>query len=97
MNTLDPSISRRRFVASASMTATAGWLAPRHLFAQAEGLVQTARRTAADATVTVQKIRGNISVLMRAGGHIAVLPGRDTNLFIAARFAVAPPGITSDL
>src|SRR5262245_27634797 len=97
MNTLDPSISRRRFVASASMTATAGWLAPRHLFAQAEGLVQTARRTAADATVTVQKIRGNISVLMGAGGNIAVLPGRDGKLLIDAGFAGARPRITSAL
>jgi len=60
-------------------------LAPRHLFVprylrvrgQDEGLVQTARKSAAAATVTIQKLRGNVSVLMGAGGNIAVLPGRD--------------------
>src|SRR5215468_152491 len=97
MNTLDPSISRRRFLASASMATTALLLTPRHLFAQAEGLVQTARKTAADATVTVQKLRGNVSVLMGAGGNIAVLPGRDGKLLIDAGFAGARPKIADAL
>jgi hypothetical protein len=71
------SISRRRFLISASMSATIGLLVPRDLFAQGDGLVQTARKTATSATIAVQKLRGNVSVLMGAGGNIAVLPGRD--------------------
>jgi len=97
MNKLDPDISRRRFLASAGMATTGILLAPRTLFAQAEGLVQTARKTAADATVTVQKLRGNVRVLMGAGGNIAVLPGRDGKLLIDAGFAGARPKIASAL
>ena len=97
MNTkLGPSISRRRFLVSTGM-ATSALLAPRHLLAQDDGLVQTARKTAAAATVTVQKLRGNVSILMGAGGNIAVLPGRDGKLLIDAGFAGARPKITAAL
>src|SRR5215471_20356132 len=89
MNKLDPSISRRGFLASASMATTGVLLSPRYVFTQGEGLVQTARKTAADATVTVQKLRGNVSVLMGAGGNIAVLPGPDGKLLIDSGFAGA--------
>jgi hypothetical protein len=92
---LDSGISRRRFLISTSMAATVGLLAPRDLFAQDDGLVQTARKTAAAATITVQKLRSNISVLMGAGGNIAVLPGGDGKLLIDAGFAGARPKITS--
>ena len=90
-------ISRRRFLVSTSMVTTVALVAPRHVFAQDQGLVQTARKTAASDKVTVQKLRGNISVLMGAGGNIAVLPGRDGKLLIDAGFAGARPQITSAL
>jgi glyoxylase-like metal-dependent hydrolase (beta-lactamase superfamily II) len=93
----DPDISRRRFLVSTSVTTAGVLLARRFVFAQGEGLVQTARKTAGAATVTVQKLRGNISVLMGAGGNIAVLPGRDGKLLIDAGFAGARPKITSAL
>ena len=80
--TLDVRISRRSFLASTIATTTVTLMAPRQLYAQNDGLVQTARKTAAAATVTAQKLRGNISVLMGAGGNIAVLPGRDGKLLI---------------
>src|SRR6202166_2001922 len=95
--TLDSGISRRRFLISTSMAATVGLLAPRDLFAQDDGLVQTARKTAAAGTITVQKLRGNVSVLMGAGGNIAVLPGRDGKLLIDAGFAGARPKIADAL
>src|SRR5262249_33418138 len=79
---LDIHISRRRFLASASAAAGVTFLAPRGLFAQDTGLVQTARRTAAAGSVTVQKLRGNISVLMGAGGNIATLTGSDGKLVV---------------
>src|SRR5262245_2831765 len=74
---LDVRISRRSFLASANSAFAVALMAPRQLFAQNDGLVQTARRTAAASNVTVQKLRGNVSVLMGAGGNIAVLTGRD--------------------
>src|SRR6201993_2690072 len=98
MNTkLDPSISPPRFLVFTSRAPTIALPAPRHMFAQDEGLVQTARKTAAAATITVQKLRGNISVLMGAGGNIAVLPGRDGKLLIDAGFAGSRPKLTDAL
>jgi glyoxylase-like metal-dependent hydrolase (beta-lactamase superfamily II) len=94
---LDSGISRRRFLTSTSMAATVGLLAPRDLFAQDDGLEQIARKTAAAATIIVQKLRGNVSVLMGAGGNIAVLPGRDGKLLIDAGFAGARPKISDAL
>src|SRR5580765_4804891 len=94
---LDSGISRRRFLISTSMAATVALLAPRDLFAQDDGLVQTARKTAAAGTVTVQKLRGNVSVLMGSGGNIAVLPGSDGMLLIDAGIAVSQPKITDAL
>jgi glyoxylase-like metal-dependent hydrolase (beta-lactamase superfamily II) len=94
---LDVRISRRCFLASVSAATAVASVAPRKLFAQDAGLVQTARRTAAAGTVTVQKLRGNISVLLGAGGNIAVLTGRDGKLLIDAGFAGARPKITSAL
>ena len=90
-------VSRRNFLASASAATTIAWLAPRKLFAQEEGLVQTARKTAATDKITIQKLRGNVSVLLGAGGNIAVLPGRDGKLLIDAGFAGARPQITDAL
>jgi len=93
-------ISRRRFLASTSLAATA-LLAPRHFFEEDEvaapGLVEKARKGAATATITVQRLRGNVSVLMGAGGNIAVLPGRDGKLLIDAGFAGSRPKIADAL
>jgi glyoxylase-like metal-dependent hydrolase (beta-lactamase superfamily II) len=94
-------MSRRQFLASTSL-ATAGLLAPRALFpgtevVSAPGLVEKARNEAASATITVQRLRGNISVLMGAGGNIAALPGRDGKLLIDAGFAGARPKIADAL
>ena len=94
---LDGDISRRRFLVSTSMATTVALLAPGHMFAQDEGLVQTARKTAAAATITVQQLRGKISVLMGAGGNIAVLPGREGKVLIDAGYAGARPKITAAL
>ncbi|MBV8050782.1 MAG: MBL fold metallo-hydrolase [Acidobacteriaceae bacterium] len=61
------------------------------------GLVEQARREAANATVTVQTLRGNVNVLTGAGGNIAVLPGRDGKLIIDAGYAGARPQIAKAL
>lgn len=90
-------VSRRCFLASASAATAVALVAPRKLSAQDDGLVQTARRTAAASTITVQKLRGNVSVLMGAGGNIAVLTDRDGKLLIDAGFAGARPKISDAL
>jgi hypothetical protein len=68
-------ISPRHFLASGSLTFAAACLVPRGLFAQAGDLVENALKEAATAKVTVQSFRRNISVLLGAGGNIAVLTG----------------------
>jgi len=73
------SISRRGFLAFAGAASGVALLVPRQILAQDDGLVQMARRSASSGNITVQKLRGNISVLMGAGGNIAVLPGPDEN------------------
>jgi len=97
MNTKDSAVSRRRFLVSASIATTAVILAPRRIFAQGDVLVQTARTTAANSTITVQKLRGSVSVVMGAGGNIAVLSGQDGKLLIDAGFAGARPKIEAAL
>jgi len=94
---LDVGISRRSFLASAGSAAAVAFVPPRRFFAQDDGLVQTARRAASTDTVTAQKLRGNISVLLGAGGNIAVLTGPDGKLLIDAGFAGARPQITNAL
>ena len=72
-------------------------LVPRQILAQDDGLVQMARRSASSGNITVQKLCGNIGVLMGAGGNIAVLPGPDGKLLIDAGFAGSRPKITEAL
>jgi len=91
------SISRRGFLAFAGAASGVALLVPRQILAQDDGLVQMARRSASAGNITVQKLRGNISVLMGAGGNIAVLPGPDGKLLIDAGFAGSRPKITEAL
>jgi glyoxylase-like metal-dependent hydrolase (beta-lactamase superfamily II) len=65
--------------------------------------VEATRTSAARSSITVQKLRRNVSVLMGAGGKIAVLPGREGKLLIDAgylgsrsRISDALASITSD-
>ena len=55
------------------------------------------RREAADAKINVQKLRGNISVLMGSGGNIAVLTGRDGKLLVDAGITASRPRIMEAL
>jgi hypothetical protein len=69
-------LSRRAFLASTGLAMTAAWVGlPTRLFAQQPsgspasplaGLVPRARKRAETAKVTVEKLRGNISVLINA-------------------------------
>ncbi len=72
-------VSRRHFVASAGLAATAVCLVPHRLFGDEESLV-VASKAGETANITVQALRGNVSALIGSGGNIAVLPGDDGKL-----------------
>lgn len=89
-------ISRRLF-SLAGVSAGATLLARRPLFGKDEGIVPTMVDAAAKATITVQPLRRNISVLEGSGGNIAVLTGKDGKLLVDGGFAVSRPGISKAL
>jgi len=92
-------LSRREFLKSAGFAAGMAWVRPQLLFGQnpGAGLVQEIRAAAATAKITVQPLRGNISVLIGSGGNIAVLPGRDGKLLIDAGIPGSRQGISGAL
>src|SRR5690349_20947852 len=98
---MEYAISRRDFLRATSLAVTIVLLDSRDLFGETPvsvpGLVDKARKSAATAKITVQNLRGNISVLMGAGGNIAVLPGRDGKLLIDAGYSGARPQISKAL
>jgi len=82
-----PDISRRRFIASAGLAATAVCVVPHRVFGGEESLVVAASRKAGEtANITVQALRGNISALIGSGGNIAALPGGDGKVIIDSGF-----------
>src|ERR1700691_3594918 len=93
----DPSlnISRRQFLTAGGLTVAAACLAPRHQIAQTSSIVPGAFKEAATAKVTIQNLRRNISVLLGAGGNIAVLTGRDGKLVVDAEIVTARPKISA--
>jgi glyoxylase-like metal-dependent hydrolase (beta-lactamase superfamily II) len=95
-------VNRRQFLVSTSLTAAVALFSPSELFAMsdpvsASGLVQKARERAATATIKVQSLRGNVSVVTGSGGNIAVLSGRDGKFLVDAGYAVARPKIADAL
>jgi glyoxylase-like metal-dependent hydrolase (beta-lactamase superfamily II) len=87
-------VSRRRFMAASGLMLAAGCVNPRELLAQEDSLVQNAFKEAATAPITVQKLRRNITVLLGAGGNIAVLTGPDGKLLIDAEIVTARPNVS---
>jgi len=90
-------ISRRQFLAAGGLTVAAACLAPRYLRAQTGGIVVGAFKEAATAKVTVQNLRRNLSVLLGAGGNIAVLTGPDGKLLVDAEIITARPHVSEAL
>src|SRR3981189_3128804 len=90
-------ISRRQFLAAGGLTVSAACFAPRYLMAQTGGIVVGAFKEAAPAKVTVQNLRRNISVLLGAGGNIAVLTGPDGTLLVDAEIVTARPNVSKAL
>jgi glyoxylase-like metal-dependent hydrolase (beta-lactamase superfamily II) len=91
---MDNEVSRRQFVISSGMAVAAACLAPSRLLSQ-EGLVAIALKESATAKITVQKLRRNISVLLGAGGNIAVLTGPDGKLIVDAGIVTTRPNVAA--
>ena len=73
------------------------WNTPVLVLAQAMGPVEKINAEAAKANISVQPLRGNISVLMGSGGNIVVLNGPDGKLLVDAGIAVSRPKIEAAL
>ena len=81
---------RRSFLLVLTMLSAAiFWLAPAPIFAQAVSPVTTINEEGAKAEITVESLRGNISVLMGSGGNITVLTGTDGKLMVDGGIAVS--------
>lgn len=103
--------TRRHFLQTAVLTATAAHLAPSSLFAQqtpaapaaAPDRITQMRTAAASAKITTQPLRGNVSVLLGSGGNIAVLPGpadptkSDGKLCVDSGFSTSRPQVAAAL
>jgi glyoxylase-like metal-dependent hydrolase (beta-lactamase superfamily II) len=90
-------LSRRRFFASSVLAVAAACLAPEELFAEKDELVSNAFKEAATAKITVQTLRRNISVLLGAGGNIAVLSGPDGKLLVDGEIITSRPNVSAAL
>jgi glyoxylase-like metal-dependent hydrolase (beta-lactamase superfamily II) len=90
-------ISRRQFLTAGGLTVAAACLAPGHLIAETSSIVPGAFKEAATAKVTIQSLRRNISVLLGAGGNIAVLTGPDGKLVVDAEIVTARPNVSKAL
>lgn len=97
MTTTSTGIPRRQFLAAGSMAVAAACLSPRCLFAQEDALVQMAFKEAATAKIAVQTLRRNITVLLGAGGNIAVLTGADGKLLVDAEIVTARANVVAAL
>lgn len=73
------------------------WAAPTPIFGQAVSPVIKINEEAAKADITVQTLRGNISVLMGSGGNITVLTGTDGKLMVDGGISVSRAKIQAAL
>ncbi len=90
-------LSRRNFLASGGLALAGAYIAPGSLLAREDDLVPNAFKEAATAKITVQKLRRNISVLLGAGGNIAVLSGPDGKLLVDAEIVTSQPNVAAAL
>ena len=91
-------VSRRQFIAAGGLMAASAWFTPTALFADSDDvLVPGGLKAAATAKVTVQALRRNLSVLLGAGGNIAVLTGPDGKLLVDSEIVTARPHVAAAL
>ena len=82
------------------MVAGAAMFAPRTVFAQEVSqpdVIINARKAAASAKITTQKLRGGVYVLIGSGGNIAVLPGAQGKVLVDSGMSTSQPQIVEAL
>ena len=83
-------LRRNLFLVAGMLSAAIFWLAPgQQIFAQAVSPVTTINEEAAKAEITIESVRGNLSVLMGSGGNITVLTGTDGKLMVDGGIALS--------
>jgi glyoxylase-like metal-dependent hydrolase (beta-lactamase superfamily II) len=90
-------VTRRHFLTSAGLAAASFCLAPHCRSAEQSNPVTASREAAASASITVQRMRGGVSVLTGSGGNIAVLSSGDGKILVDAGIAQSRPGIAKAL
>lgn len=80
-----------------SLAVLIAWLTPAQLLAQANSPVTKINDEAAKADITVQSLRGNISLLTGSGGNIVVLSGPEGKLLVDVGIAVSRTKIQAAL
>jgi glyoxylase-like metal-dependent hydrolase (beta-lactamase superfamily II) len=99
INPKQQNVTRRRplYLVFKLLTIMVAGLAPANAFAQAKSPVIQINEAAAQAEITVQPLRGNLSVLMGSGGNITVLTGPEGKLLVDAGIAVSRPRLQAAL
>ena len=82
-------LGRNLFLVAGMLSAAIFWLASGQILAQAVSPVTKINEEAAKAEITVESLRGNLSVLMGSGGNITVLTGTDGKLMVDGGIAVS--------
>jgi glyoxylase-like metal-dependent hydrolase (beta-lactamase superfamily II) len=94
-------MSRRSFclccLGASTFAATGAWLTPSQVFAQARDMVNVMRADAASASITIHKLRGNVSALVGSGGNIAVLTAPEGKILVDAGITASRPRIAEAL
>jgi glyoxylase-like metal-dependent hydrolase (beta-lactamase superfamily II) len=97
MSMPENTMCRRRFclccMAATYLAASRISFGPDVAYAAARNIVDKIRDAAAEAPITVHKLRRNVSILEGSGGNIAVLTGHDGKLFIDAGITASRPRI----
>jgi glyoxylase-like metal-dependent hydrolase (beta-lactamase superfamily II) len=92
-----PAPTRRILRASALTAASIGLFVPAPIFAQTKSPVLKINEAAAKSDITVQRLRGNVRLLMGSGGNIVAFTGPEGKLLIDAGIAVSQSKIEAAL
>src|SRR5258706_12421913 len=84
-------------VKGSNIAVAVAWLAPARVFAQHKSPVTKINEAAASGEISVQSLRGNISVLMGSAGNITGLTGPEGKLLVDAGITVSRPRIEAAL
>jgi glyoxylase-like metal-dependent hydrolase (beta-lactamase superfamily II) len=100
ISTSPRALTRRHFLATTSLAASAFAFHPRSLFSQTPevpAFIAQGRAAGAIAKIATQPLRGAVSALTGSGGNIAVLTGKDGKVILDSGYSTSQPQITAAL